>query len=340
MINIGVIGLGFMAATHLKSYAKLPNARIASLCNASGRNLDGDFSKVAGNIGDKNPLRLDMSGVKAYRDYRELLADPRVDVVDICAPTFAHCELAVAALEAGKHVLCEKPVARDPDEARLIADAAAKAKGIFMPALCIRFWPEYAWVKQAIDDGRFGKVLGARFRRVSEPPGWGNFMDGKRSGGALLDLHIHDVDFALHCFGKPKEIFAGGYPKVSGAIDHAMAQWTYGEGGPSVQLEGGWAMAGGFGFNMSFTLNFERATVDFDIARGADGLKLFESAQAPRVVTLEPSDGYVEELRYFLNCIETGRKPARVTAADAVTSVELCFLEEESIQTGRVVAVG
>src|ERR1051325_8728872 len=98
-----------------------------------------------------------------------------------------------------------------------------------MPAMCLRFWPEWAWVKRAIDDGRFGKVLAARFRRVAEPPGWGqhNFLEGSKSGGALLDLHIHDVDFVLQCFGRPCAVFATGYTKLSGAVDHVVAQYQF-----------------------------------------------------------------------------------------------------------------
>src|SRR4051812_41166653 len=108
MIKVGIVGLGFMAATHLKAYRQLGGMRIGALCSPSGRHLDGDFSTVAGNIGTAEPIKLDMAYVKAYRIFADMLADPEIDMVDICAPTHAHAELAVAALKAGKHVLCEK----------------------------------------------------------------------------------------------------------------------------------------------------------------------------------------------------------------------------------------
>ena len=338
MINIGIVGLGFMAVTHIKGYQKLPNARIAALCSPSGRNLDGDFSQVSGNVGDQKPLKLDMTGVKTYRDFAALLADPEIDVIDLCTPTPTHADLAVAALAAGKHVLCEKPLGRTPADARRIAEAAATAKGYFMPAMCIRFWPEYAWVKQAIDDGRFGKVLSARFRRVTEAPAWGTFLDGKTSGGALLDLHIHDVDFAQHCFGKPQSVVASGYSRLSGEIDYAAALWRYANG-PTVIVEGGWTMAGGFGFQMGYTVNFERATVDFDCTRSGDAFKVSETGKPQQSLTLEATDGYTEELRYFLNCIETGQRPTRVTADEGASAVELCMAEGESIRAGREVGL-
>jgi predicted dehydrogenase len=341
MIKAGIVGLGFMAATHLKAYRHLGGVRIGALCNPSGRHLDGDFSTVAGNIGAAEPIRLDMTFIKPYRIFADMLADPEIDMIDICAPTHAHAELAVAALKAGKHVLCEKPLARTSGLAREIVAAANGAKGFFMPAMCLRFWPEWAWLKRAVDEGSYGKVLAARFRRVCEPPGWGHqaYFDGARSGGALLDLHIHDTDFVQFCFGRPRKVYSTGYSKFSGAIDHVVTQYRV-ESGAMVSAEGSWAMAKGFGFSMSYTVNFERATADYDLARGVDGLRLIEEGQEPRTVRCEGADGYVGELRYLLECIWTATPPSLVTAADGLSAVEICEAEEESIKKGVEIELG
>ena len=121
MINIGIVGLGFMAATHIRAYRQVKGARITAICNPSGRHLDGDFTHVAGNVGATDPVKLDLAGVKATKDFADLLADPAIHLIDICAPTKAHLELSLAALRAGKHVLCEKPLARSSKAARVIA---------------------------------------------------------------------------------------------------------------------------------------------------------------------------------------------------------------------------
>ncbi|MDB6125794.1 MAG: afr 7 [Pedosphaera sp.] len=335
MIKVGIVGLGFMAATHLKAYRQLGGMRIGGLCSPSGRHLDGDFSTVAGNIGTAEPLKLDMAFVKPYRIFADMLTDPEIDLVDICAPTHAHAELAVAALKAGKHVICEKPLARTSAQAREIVEAAQAAKGFFMPAMCLRFWPEWAWLKKAIDEKSYGKVLGARFRRVCEPPGWGHksYFDGARSGGALLDLHIHDTDFVQFCFGRPSGVYSTGYSKFSGAIDHVTTQYRVASGA-MVSAEGSWAMTKGFGFNMAYTVNFEKATADYDMARGVDGLRLIEEVQEPRTIQCEGADGYVQELGYLLECIRSGTRPSVVTATDALSAVEICEAEEMSIQQG------
>ena len=340
MIKVGIIGLGFMAATHVKAYRQVAGIEVTALCNPSGRHLDGDFSDVSGNLGLKEPLKLDMTRVRAFRDVADFLAHSGVELVDICAPTLAHPDLAIAALAAGKHVLCEKPLARTGALARQIAEAAAGAKGFFMPAMCLRFFPDWVWVKQAIAEGRYGRVLSARFRRVAEPPGWGknHFHDGAKSGGALLDLHIHDADFVQFCFGRPRAVLATGYTKFSGAIDHVIAQYDV-ACGALVHAEGSWAMTPGFGFNMAYTVNFERATVDYDLARGADALKICEEGQAARVLKLEQPDGYVGEIQHLLAAINSGKAPTIVTAADAASAVEICEAEERSIRSGMKVVL-
>ena len=329
-----------MAATHLKAYRQIDGCRIAALCNPSGRNLDGDFSKVGGNVGSGEPFRLDMSQVKAYRTVDDLLADPTVQLVDICSPTNTHPELAVAALKAGKHVICEKPLARNSKLAREIADAAARAETFLMPAMCLRFSPEWVWVKNAIAKQTHGRCLAARFRRVGQPPAWGQkfFFDGNLSGGALLDLHIHDTDFVQFCFGRPKAVYSTGFSKVSGSIDHVVTQYQMASG-VSVSAEGSWAMTEGFGFNMGYRAVFENATVDYDIARGGDALKLFETGKEPRVLQLEGKDGYVGELQHILEAVRSGKPPTVVTAQDGVSAVEICEAEERSVKTGKLVSL-
>lgn len=336
MVNIAVVGLGFMGVTHLKAYQKIKDARLAAI-SAPRLPVDGDFSHITGNIPGWQPFKLDMTGVRATTSFDEVLADPGVDVVDLCVPTPTHVDLATRALRAGKHVICEKPLARTSAEARQILAVAATARGYFMPAMCMRFWPGWSWLKQAIDQKTYGAVKAARFRRVGEPPAWGReaYFNGAKSGGALFDLHIHDVDFVQFLFGRPRAVYAQGFSHYSGAIDHVVAQYTVANGA-AVSAEGSWMMGQGHGFNMSYTVVFERATADYDLSRGADNaLKIFENGTGARVVPPEPTDGYIGELSYLIDCIQNRRAPAIVTAQDALSAVEICEAEEKSIATGQ-----
>ncbi len=341
--QFGFLGLGFMAATHIQALAKVPGVAVGAICNPSGRNLDGDLTRVGGNVGDPNGVRLDMSRVRAYRDMDAFLADPGIHVVDITTPTKTHVDLAIAALKAGKHVLVEKPMTRTAADGRRLAEAAAEAarRGVFlMPAMCLRFWPEWSAAKAAVDSGSYGRVLSARFRRVAQAPGWGHghFLNAADSGGALLDLHIHDVDFIRHLFGHPRSVFSRGHTRVSGGIDHVVSLFDV-EGGAVVSAEGSWAMTPGFGFNMAYTVVFEHATLDYDLSRGPEALRLFVEGKPVEVLKPGGPDGYAGQILHLVESIRAGKPPTVVTADDGAAAVAVCEAEEASIRTGQPVSL-
>ncbi len=331
MIRVGLIGLGFMGRMHIGAYGKIEGARIVAVADQDPRRASGDLSGQWGNIAGAAD-RLDMTGVTGTTDFQALIRNPDVDLVDICVPTPAHEALAIAALEAGKHVVCEKPLALDSASAQRIADAAGRSRGLFMPAMCLRFWPQWMWLKRAVEEHRYGAVRGATFRRVaSMPPGW--FGNGALSGGAILDLHVHDTDFVCHLFGKPDAVFSRGYSKTSGNTDHVVTAYLYDRGPALVSAEGSWCMADGFAFTMRYTVNFEKATADFD---GAREHALIVSTDGKADPVDLSGDGYEGELAYFLDCVRTGRQPARVTAADAVMGLRVIEAEQRSLESGRI----
>jgi predicted dehydrogenase len=335
-VNVGVVGLGFMGLTHLKSYRQLPGARIVAVCDAARAPVDGVLAGMTGNVTGSDAIDLGRE-VKVYRKLEEMLADRAVELVDLCVPTPLHVPQSLAALAAGKHVICEKPLARTAAQAREIVQAAAQAQGCFMPAMCMRFWPGWAELKEFSDNNTYGKILAARFRRVSAPPGWSrdSYFKGGDSGGALLDLHIHDTDFVQFLFGPPRSVFATGQSRFSGAIDHVVTQYEVASGA-TVYAEGSWLLTHGFG--MSYTVHCEGATLDYDSTRGAEALQVSEAGQPPRVVQLE-GDGYVGELRHLIESIQAGQPPTRVTAADGLRAVEICEAEERSIATRQIVSL-
>jgi predicted dehydrogenase len=325
-----------MGVTHLRAHLDNPQARVVAVCDAVRVPVNGVLAGVAGNIKKSDDINLG-PGVKVFRKLDELLADPAVELVDLCTPTPLHPEQAIAALRAGKHVLCEKPLARTAAAAREILQVADASPGMLMPAMCMRFWPGWSWLKQAVAEQTYGKVLAARFRRVSEMPAWskGTYASGGGDlGGALFDLHIHDTDFVNFLFGRPAGVFSTGVTSAAGAINHVVTQYQF-PGGPAVYAEGSWLLTKGF--NMAYTLHCERATLDFDLARGADALHVTEEGREPRVVKTDGPDGYGAEVRYIVECVATGKAPQIVTARDGVMALELCEAEEQSIRSGQAV---
>jgi len=229
--NIGIIGLGFMGRMHIAAYGKIDGANIVAVADRNEQRIAGDLSGGWGNV-DGAAESIDMSDKFGTADFRELIARDEVDTVDICVPTPFHAELAIAALEAGKHVLCEKPLALTADDAQRIADAASKASGIFMPAMCMRFWPEWEWLKDAVDDGRSGVLRDLAIHRLGAmPEGW--FQKGDMSGGGVLDLHVHDTDFLTYLLGAPDAVFSQGYKGPTGCVDHLHTQYIYNDGPPA-----------------------------------------------------------------------------------------------------------
>jgi predicted dehydrogenase len=339
MTRIGIIGLGFMGRMHYDTYAKIPEAQVVAVCDADPRRAAGDLSGGWGNVAGATTEHLPMDRIRGTTDPAALLAMPDVDIVDVCLPTPAHVQIVTAALAAGKHVLCEKPMARTAAEARQIASAAAAARGMFMPAMCLRFWSEWEWLKQAVVDNRYGKLRSLAIRRLgSMPAGW--FSNGKLSGGAILDLHVHDTDFIYYLLGKPAAVFSRGYRAGSGEIDHVHTQYLYGDSAgdaPAISAEGSWAMDAGWPFSMRYTANFERASADYDSSRTPT--LLLYAGGTKEEIAVSTQDGYFGELRYFIDCVSSGRKPDRVTAADAVAALEIVEAEKTSVESGEIVKI-
>jgi predicted dehydrogenase len=339
-VKIGLIGFGFMGTTHFGVYKGIKGARVAALADVDAAKRAGDISKVVGNIGGgDNSKPVDLSGIEVYSSAMELIEKADVDMVDIAVPTPDHAQLVVAALERGLHVFCEKPLCRTAAEVKKIAAAAKKAKGFFNVGLCIRAWPEYRHAWEYYRSGKAGKMRSATFKRISpsvDGNAWKNwFMDGEKSGGALLDLHVHDVDAVNYFFGVPKAVFASGANVVSkGGIDHVVAAYDYGDG-TLVMAEGGWAAAKSVPFEMSFTIVCEKATLKLD----GSGYRIYPvkgKAMTPKCDVKAGPTGWHQELKYFVDCVAKGVAPDKYQTIDSVVeTMKMVFAEAKSVKSGR-----
>lgn len=340
MVKVGLIGIGFMGHTHYQIYKKHRQAKIVALADYNQAKLEGDWSTIGGNLGDMNRQREDLSGINTYRDAYKLIADPDVDLVDICLPTDLHHDVAVAALEAGKHVFCEKPIARTSKDAANMVRTASRAKGYFMVGHCIRFWPEYQVTYDLIKSGKYGRVEEVFLRRVATPPLYADknwFMQGKRSGGAILDLQIHDVDYLLHLCGRPKRVCAWGTKGPSGAIDNIHAGFEYPRN-VRASIIAGWGYHGSFPFNMEFCIRCEKATFQYDMVSGTP-LTVYTDKGKELKPKLPAGTGWDRELDYLIRCIQKKRKPAVVTATSSLEAIKLVEAELKSVKTGKPVTM-
>jgi predicted dehydrogenase len=335
-IGVGIIGLGFMGRTHLRAYADAHAAGFANRLVAVADQKEDrrrGAGAAAGNLAAAaaSETLFDPALVRGYADAEALLRDPEIGLVSICTPTDSHVEIAMAALAAKKHVLVEKPVGVDAATIKPLVALARRRKSLLcMPALCIRFWPAYAWLAQRIKDAAFGKVASAVFQRLGAHPGWSAFYrDPKASGGALVDLHLHDADFIRYALGEPSAVTS------TGSLDHVTTLYHY-DGGPKhVVAEGGWDHSEGFAFRMRFIVVFEHATVDFDFGR-PDQLVLAQNGVS-QPVALEPLAGYDVEIRYLLAAIRDKKRDLLATVESAYRTARLLDAERQSLERRRTV---
>src|SRR5438876_4471885 len=159
MVRIGIVGVGFMGMIHYLAARKLKGARVTAICSRDPKKRAGDWRGIRGNFGPAG-THMDLVKVKKYAELDDLLADPDIDMVDVCNPTQQHPETAIKALRAGKHVLVEKCIALDPKDADAMLAAARKAGKLLMVAHVLPFFPEFAYAAEAIRGGRHGKLIG------------------------------------------------------------------------------------------------------------------------------------------------------------------------------------
>ncbi len=339
MLRIGIIGLGFMGKMHYDTYGRLPGAaKVTAIADVDAKKRSGDWSGIAGNIASAGAGPVDLSGVSVFENAADLIASSDVDVVDITLPTYLHRHYALMSLAAGKHTLCEKPMALTFADAEEMIRAAERSGKLLLVGQCIRFWPAYAKAKEIILGGAHGAVRTARFQRCSTLPvwGWENWLlDAKKSGLAALDLHIHDADFVAHLFGLPKTVHSAGGSVNPGGFDHIVTRYGYGDD-RLITAEGAWEYAGGFPFSMSFAVHMEKASLALD-AGGA--LTLYPVGGQPEAVAVEDGDGYWHEIRHFLDCVAGGVKSPVLTPESAGESVRLVEAEIASARSGHAVTL-
>lgn len=339
-LRIGICGLGFMGRqyfSHLRDHA---STRVVAVCDRDAGRRAGDWSDSVGNIGAREGQRGDMAGINAYADWNELIADESVDAVAITLPTPMHTDATVRALEAGKHVLCEKPMALTLADCDRMIAAAQRSGRTLMVAQCIRFWPQYEEIKRRVDAGEIGAVRFASLKRLASPPGYSQgdwLMDGTKSGGALFDLHVHDVDFAQHLLGLPVKLTAQGCGGPSGAIDHVVSTYIY-DDGRYAMLEGGWLFHAPWPFEMAITVVGENGTLDWSMNRGPD-VYLYRGGEEPEKIVVGDETGWTRELYYFATCVRDGRAVQRCLPESSRAGIALALLEREAVERGISVSV-
>ena len=329
MLKVGVIGLGNIGMdAHMKAYDKIKANGGAVIVEA---------------VCDIEPSRLAEVAGRGFREYTSIdemlkCEAGKLDYIDICLPTYLHSEISIKAMEMGYNVLCEKPMALNPDDAKEMIDARNKTGKMLMIAYCNRFWEGAQYVKSVIESGKLGAVRDAQFRREgadSRPDGRNHnrwFWDVNLSGGAMLDLHIHDVDMIRWMFGMPVAVSAVGAGYDEGVGYDAMSVNFMYPNSVFVNASCSWLLPQNKFNSRVVRVNFERGYIYIERTGGRQTALMVEYGKEP--VELDKKmvgfDAYYNEIVYYADCLENGKAPVDSLPEESIDSVKIVMAEMKS----------
>lgn len=324
MINVGLVGSGFMAQVHALRFAAIDDVEVAGVASPSyPEEFAEEFAPDA----------------EVFDDPEELFDNPDVDAVDVCTPTPTHREIVEAAAERGLDVLCEKPLERTLEDGRAIADAVSEAGITFMVGHVLRFFPQYSTAKEQVEAGEIGTPGTASCLRQSplaETDSW--FHDEELSGGVLHDLAIHDFDFLRWTFGEVESVFAR-----RAELEHdryATATLRF-ENGAVGKVDARWPHDDSIPFVTEFELAGDDGLIEYR-SEDDNPFELHTSVDEPPsqdpIDEVLRKDPYRLELEHFLSCVRTGDEPT-VTADDAIEAMRISLAARESVERGEPVAL-
>ena len=332
-IRIAVLGSGFMGGVHARAYHKMDHVDVAMIYASSPTRAE--------------PLAKEL-GTRWTNDLDTILGDDSIDAIDICLPTPEHRWATEASLNAGKHVLLEKPLALSLMDAEAIVSAADASDRVVMVAHVLRFWPEYVALKAIIDSGELGRPRFVSAVRRQPTPAWmRNGASVHVTGGSLHDMLIHDFDAANWVLGTPVETRAyGPVNAATGGRDQAQVMVTY--EGASAMIDGGWMMPDSYPFTSRFEVLCENGAVElhfraggrsFEVGEPTNVLTVYRNEGDPEVIEVEQTDAYENQCAYFIECVRNGSRPDRASTGDAMMAMRLAIAAQASAERGTPVGI-
>ena len=319
-MRVGILGSGSMGIAHAQAFAKLPDVQIVAF---SSRSLE-KAQKLAAEF-----------GARATTSDSDIINDPSLDAISNTLPTHLHTQYTVAALQAGKHVLLEKPFALNTDDCDTMI-AAQKASGrLLMLAHVLRFWPEYEALVGIVKGGTLGKPRAAVAHRIASFPAWGSwFNNPEQSGGAVLDLMVHDFDMLNWLLGTPKSVYARGHEAKPGLWSHIHAEVAYEDAHGFA--EGSHLMPDGYPFTCGLKVLCEGGALELAMRAGSDSLLTVyehERSYHPEIPAGKP---FERQAAYFVEAVRENTPPARSDPASARLAIQLSNTARRSLESGRI----
>ncbi len=348
-IRIGVIGTGSIASLHLNSYKNNPGADIVAICDVNEARARAVAEKYGAG--------------KVYADYRALLADPDIDAVSICTWNNTHAPISIAALQAGKHVLVEKPLCRTVEEAYEVERAVRESGKLLQVGFVRRYDPGVMMLRDFVDQGEFGELYYAKastIRRLGNPGGW--FADVERSGGGpLIDIGVHVIDLCWYLMGRPKPISVSGnaYRKLGNrshiqhlsfykAADYDASKNTVEDlANAIIRFENGASIM----VDVSFTLHAKKDEGSVKLFGDKGGFEIdpqivMVSEKHNTILNIEPQldnkagfsadQAFQNEINHFVACVANGEQPLSPVTDGVQMMKMLCGIYESAAKGAEI----
>jgi predicted dehydrogenase len=340
MVNVGITGIGFMGMIHYLAYRRVRGAAVKAICEIDRRRLSGDWRSIKGNFGPAG-RKMKLRGVARYDKLEKLLADPKIDLVDICLPPDAHAEAVLQALRAGKHVFCEKPIAMRPADAEKMVKTAEQAARQLLVGQVLPFIAAYRFAYRVIASGKFGKLKGAHFKRICSDPTWmKDYWHPAKGGGPVIDLNIHDTHFVRLVCGMPRAVHSVGRMRGD-VVELFHTQFLFDDPQLMVTVTGGAIDQQGRPFTNGYEIYLERATIVFDSGANLPVTVLTNDGRVrrPKLAGGDPVDAFALEIREVIRSVRTERASALLDGRLACDALVLSYCQAESVRARRVVKV-
>lgn len=333
MMRVGILGFGFMGRTHFLRYSQLDNASVISVADRELERQKAEFLPE-GNL-DLGLGTLDLNDVTIYSAAEDLIQDASVDVVDVCLPTFLHKQYVIQALQHGKHVICEKPLALNSADAQEMIQAARTNRRSLFVAQVIRFWPEYCYLYEMVHQKKYGQLLYLNmYRRTAEAAWtWEDWNKDPLKSGGIIDIRIHELDFVHFLLGMPDTIYASALQ----SRNIIRSQYRY-PNGTIVSLEHNRILPPVINFEDGFEAVFEGALLRY-CGQNSPKLCLYLKSEGSQPECPQLSgDAYLEELRYFIQCIEKDESCLESASPEgAMRALQLWEYELKSVAEGGAI---
>jgi myo-inositol 2-dehydrogenase/D-chiro-inositol 1-dehydrogenase len=346
MAKVGIAGVGFMGWIHWLAYQRVSGIEVAAISTRDAAKRAGDWTSIQGNFGPPGE-QVDLSQIATYETLDELLADPTIDVVDLCLPPHLHLEAGLKAFEAGKHVFCEKPLALNAADCDALVKAANTAGKQLLVGHVLPFFPEFAEARRVIDSGDYGRLLGGSFKRVISDPLWlSDFYDPERVGGPMVDLHVHDAHLIRLLFGMPNSVDTTGRFRGE-VVEYFQTVYRFEDPSLVVSACGGVINQQGRPFTHGFEIHLERATLQFEFAGFADAGEVMpfkvltgegEVLRPELSGGSDPIQGFVAEIEEVLTAVSHNQPSPLLSGELARDAIVLCQQQTDSARQRQPVA--